>query len=206
MALNNYANLKASVLNWSKRSDASTYIDDFIALAESQMIANAIEPLSVRDMEARATATLDSRFLELPSNFISMRRFKLVLSGSEPDVRFMAPEQMRVLTDAGQPRFFTITDKIELDRAPDSAYTVEMQYLRQLDPITSTNTTNAILTNYPQIYLHGCLWALYDWSLQDDKADRHYAKFISAIKGANKQSSEGRWGPAPFMRIEGATP
>lgn len=208
MALNNYANLKTAIIEWSKRDDALSLVDDFIDLAESEMYANDVEPLQIREMEARATASASTsdRFLELPSGFQSMRRLKLNLSGKDWDVRAVAPDQMIICPDTGIPRHFAVTSQIEFDRVPDDTYTVDMQYYKSLDALSSSNATNDILTNYPQIYLHGCLWALRTWSLEEEKAEYHYSKFIRAIKGANKKSNKGRYGPAPFMRIEGATP
>ena len=208
MALNNYANLKTAVIEWSKRDDALSLVDDFIDLAESEMYANDVEPLQIREMEARATASTSTsdRYLALPTGFQSMRRLMLSLSGRDCDVRAVAPDQLRIYGDSGIPRYFAVTSQIEFDRVSDSAYTVDMQYYKKIDALSSSNTTNDILTNYPQIYLHGCLWALRTWSLEEEKAEYHYTKFIRAIKGANKKSNKGRYGPAPFMRIEGATP
>ncbi len=208
MALNNYSNLKTAVVEWSKRSDALSLIDDFIDLAESEMYANSVEPLLIREMEARATSSTSTsdRYLALPTGFQSMRRLKLNLSGYDCDIKSVAPDQLRIYGDSGQPRFFAVTSQIEFDRVPDSAYTVDIQYYKSLDGLSSSNTTNDILTNYPQIYLHGCLWALRTWSLEEEKAEYHYGKFIAAIRGANKKSNKGRYGSAPFMRIEGATP
>lgn len=208
MALDNYQNLKSSLLEWSKRKDAQSMTGDFIELAESEMYANEFEPLEVREMEARATATLEAgnRFLELPVNYLAMRRIKLEQSGGDRELRFNVPEQLRINSASGLPGAFTVTSQIEFDRAPDAAYTAEIQYYKTANPLTTLDNTNEILTKYPQIYLHGGLWALYTWALQEDKAALHYQKFINAIKGANKQSKKGRFGSAPFMRIEGATP
>lgn len=208
MALNSYENLKTALLEWSKRKDALSMTDDFIALAESEMYANEVEPLQIRELEARAISSLetDSRFIALPTNYTAMRRIKLNLSGGDVDLRYVTPEQMRICSAAGMPRHFTVADKIEFDRTPDDTYTAEVQYYRSLSNLTSFNNTNEVLTKYPQIYLHGGLWALYTWALQEDKAEYHYQKFIAAIKGANKLSNKGRYGSAPYMRIEGATP
>lgn len=208
MALDSYANLKTSLLEWSKRSDALAMTDDFIALAESEMFANEVEPLQSRDLEARAIATLetDSRYIALPTDYNSMRRIKLNLAGGASELRFVAPEQMRINSATGTPRHFTVTDQIEFDRLPDDTYTAEIQYYQSVRSLSAANPENDILTKYPQIYLHGGLWALYTWALQEDKAEFHYSKFIAAIKGANKLSNKGRYGAAPYMRIEGATP
>ena len=206
MALDNLDNLKASIIQWSKRNDQANMIEDYILIAESEMYANEFEPLRVRAMEARATAAADSRFLELPDLFLEMRRLNITTSEGNSDITYMAPEQLEVRGRTGLPRFFTTTTQLEFDVTPDSAYTVEMQYLRKLTPLSSTNATNDILDNAPTIYLFGALWALFQNALESDLAEHYYGKFINSIKGANRQDKRGRYGPAPKMRIEGATP
>jgi len=54
MALDTYANLKASVIDFSHRNDVSNKIDDFILLAEEAMYANPDFPLQLRQMETRS--------------------------------------------------------------------------------------------------------------------------------------------------------
>ena len=76
MALATYSDLKASVQDWSHRSDVASRMDDFILIAEQEMYNNRVEPLIVREQEFRATAdtTDTSRFLALPDRFTRMRR------------------------------------------------------------------------------------------------------------------------------------
>jgi len=206
MALDNFDNLKASIIQWSHRSDQQANIEDYISIAESEMYANEHEPLRVRSMEARATATASGRFLELPDLFLQMRRLNITTASGNSDITYMAPEQLAVPGSSGQPRWFTVTTQLEFDVTPDDAYTIEMQYLKKLTPLDDTNTTNDILTNSPTIYLYGALWALFQNAMKPDQAEYYYGKFIHSIKGANRQDKNGRYGPAPKMRIEGATP
>ena len=170
MALDNLDNLKASIIQWSKRNDQANMIEDYILIAESEMYANEFEPLRVRTMEARATAEAASRFLALPDFFLEMRRLNITTSEGNSDITYMAPEQLEVRGRTGLPRFFTTTTQLEFDVTPDSNYTVEMQYLRKLTPLSSTNATNDILDNSPTIYLFGALWALFQNSLESDLA------------------------------------
>ena len=111
MALDNFDNLKASIIQWSKRNDQAKLIDDYILIAESEMYANEFEPLRLRAMEARATAAADtaSRFLALPDFFLEMRRLNITDSSGNTDITYMAPEQLAIRGAGGQPRFFTGT-------------------------------------------------------------------------------------------------
>ena len=208
MALDNYDNLKVAVTRFTGRNDISDILDDAIDIAESRIFANPIAPLRLRSMETRSTASADSasRFLALPDGFLSMRRLKVELSGGDCDIRYRTPDQLLVQGQSGIPRFFTVTSQLEFDRTPDSTYTIEMQYFKRIDALSSSNPTNDILTNYPDVYLYGCLWVINQFGAEEDKANYYESKFIEAIQGANKQDKRGRYGSAPVMRTEGATP
>ena len=162
-------------------------------------------------MEARATASasITSRFLELPDLFLQMRRLKLndpYSGGSDRDIIYYTPEQMPLSNLTQMPTFFSVTTQLEFDSTPDQAYTVEMQYIKKLAALSDSNTTNAILTNYPNIYLFGALWALFQDAMEADVAEYYYGKFLESIDGANASDQAGRYGPAPFIRMEGYTP
>jgi hypothetical protein len=212
MALDNFSNLKASIKRRSKRNDVTDAdLNDYIAQCESEFYNNASAPLRLRSMEARATAdtSTSSRFLELPDLFLQMRRLKLndpYTGGPDTDIRYMAPEQipLRGLTDI--PIYFTLTTQLEFDCTPDQVYTVEMQYVKKLTALDDTNTTNDILTNHPNIYLFGALWALFSDFQEFDVANLYYNQFIQAIQGANSADQAGRYGPAPAVRQEGYLP
>ena len=204
----NYSNLKEELISFTGRNDIDSFLDTAIDICESRIYANPVAPLRLRSMEIRATATLDtnSRFLALPTDFLAMRRLKLNLSGGDCDVKFMAPEQLSLNGDSGIPRHFTVTSQIGFDRTPDSAYEIEMQYFGRLTALSSSNATNNIITNYPEIYLYGCLSVINEFEAEEEKAGYYHNKFIEAIQGANKQDRRGRYGASPIMRIEGATP
>lgn len=211
MALDSYANLKQEVIDWSHRDDLDVKIDTFIDLAESEMFANAMEPLQLRSQEVRSTSTMDSttpsRYLALPSGFQSMRKLSIIQDNTDPiELRYRTPGQLNVIDGEGIPCFFTVTSQLEFDRNPDKDYTVEIQYIEDFTPLSSANTTNAVLTNHPTIYLFGTLWALFTHVQQYEEATNYYRLFLTAIQGANNKAEMGRYGPAPVMRVEGSTP
>lgn len=210
MALDTFANLKVSIRDWSHRNDLpDSLIEDFILMAEAEMYDNEEEPLAIRNEETRAQAStsITSRYLALPDDFIEMRSFYIIpSSGNNIDIKFRAPENLRTYDTTGVPTRFTITSQIELSRASDQVYTVEMNYLKVITALSDSNTTNAILTNHPSIYMWGSRWALSIWTKQLEASVLFRSMFISAIRGANNQDQKGRYGPAPIMRIEGVTP
>lgn len=211
MSLDTYENLKLEIIDWSHRDDVDLKIDTFIDLAESEMFANQFEPLKIRSEETRATATMDSttpnRFLALPDGFQSMRKIRIqITNGESHEIFFRTPSQLKLISRAGMPCFFTVTSQIEFDRDPDIDYSVEIQYMKDFTALSASNTTNQVLTDHPTIYLFGALWALNNWAENEQDASRYYTQFINAIRGANEKAEMGRYGPVPAMTVEGSTP
>ena len=207
MALDTYANLKTTVRKWTRRNDIDTFIDDVIDICEAEIYGNEVEPLNVRELEERATAvaSTSSRYVALPTRYLSMRRLNITTTNTT-EVEQRAPGALIIKTGSGRPRYFSATSQIEFDKQPDAAYALEMLYFKKPAALSSSNTTNDILTNYPNIYLHGCAWAAFDFAGEELKADARYKMFISAIKGANKKDRKARFGPAPVMATARSTP
>ena len=204
MALNNYTNLKQAIEDWSHRNDVHPYLDDFIDIAEAEIF----KYLRIREMQQRATATTNNgtRFLQLPDEYVEMRRLQIESGGRFVDVLFCVPSSLQIVQGSGQPRFFTTTSQLEFDRLPDSSYTIEMQYWKRLTALSDSNTTNDLLARFPDIYLTGALWALYKWANEFRTAENKYQEMRRQIKDANDMDSMGRVGPTPAMRVDGPTP
>lgn len=206
MAISTFLELKDSVIAWSHRNDLDLLIPDFIRLAEVDMFKNnrAHESLQTRAMEQIATATMAAA-VALPEGFKQMRNLRYTDSQGG-DLIAKTPDTMRRRSGTGRPSFFSVTTEIQFDVTPDQGYQIEMSYFRIPDPLTETNTTNFILTNNPDIYLYGTLWALYTHSIDTEQRDNYYNLFSQAIDGGNQEAQEGRFGAAPFASIEGSTP
>jgi len=209
MSLDTYANLKLEVIDWSHRDDLDLKIDTFIDMAESEMIANTVEPLQLRGEESRAafSTSITDRFVVLPTGYQSMRKIRIqIVNGESIELKFRTPSQLKILSAAGLPIFYTVTDQIEMERISNKIYTGEFQYIQDFTPLSTSNTTNTVLTNHPNIYLLGSLWALKSFTEEPQAAANYYQQFINAIKGANLKDKMGRYGPAPIMRVDGVTP
>ncbi len=209
MSFSDYEELKVEIIEWSHRDDLDLKIDTFIDMAESEMYANQVEPLQVRSGETRSAVSTNTtdRFAALPTGYLSMRKLRIQIDNGESiEVRFRTPSQLNILSSAGIPLFFTVTDQIEFERISDQIYTGEIQFFQEFTPLSDTNLTNAILTSFPNIYLFGALWALKLHVEQQQEAELYYQRFINAIRGANNKDQLGRYGPAPVMRVEGVTP
>jgi len=209
MSLSDYDGLKQEIIDWSHRDDLDTKIDTFIQLAETDMYANSVDILQIRDGETRvafATNTTD-RFVALPTGYQSMREVKIqIVNGESYEVYYRTPSQLNLLSSTGMPQFFTVSTQIEMNRISDQVYAGEFLYFQEFTALSSSNASNAVLTNFPNIYLFGALSALFKHVENDEQSNSYYQMFINSITGANDKDKLGRYGPAPVMRVEGSTP
>lgn len=208
MAITNYSELKAEVIAWSDRGDQDLNIDNFILLAEQDMHFNPTKRLRLRDIELRSTSVMSitSRYLALPTGFKEMRSLRFDVTDKYDDLTFRTPQGLVRRDETGKPIFFAISSQIEFDILPDETYPVEMNYLGTPLPITEANPTNEILTSNPDIYLFGCLYKLFLRVVDSEQMITYRTMFNDAVKGANKTSRDGRFGPSPTAKVDGPTP
>ncbi len=130
-----------------------------------------------------------------------MRRLRIDTATGFCPLIYRTPEQLVSTDGPGRPRFFTVTDQIEFDTIPDEAYTVEFQYIAEFTALSSSNTTNPVLANDPNVYLFGALKQAFIWSVDKEQAAQYHTLFIDAIRGANKKYKAGKYGQSPVMRL-----
>lgn len=207
MALNNYTELKKSIIEWSHREDADLQIPDFIKIAESEMYANDTQMLDSLHFEKTTTLTANAKEITLPSDFIEPINVKLDVGGNLLDIQYLAPQEMKEKNHNGTPTAYTVIgNRIRFNTTPVTSLSLQLDYLGELTPLSDENPQNDVLLKFPQIYLFGALWALKQWADEPQDSEVYYIRFIKAIKGANKKSKKARFGSSLQMRIKGSTP
>jgi hypothetical protein len=168
MALSTYAELKTSIGDWLNRSDLTSVIPDFISLAEAQIERT----LRARQMIVRANASFDAQYGAVPSDFLEAKSLKLTSTNPQSPLSFLSIDaldaEMTKYTASGKPRFFGVVGgQLRIVPTPDATYTTELTYYAKLAKLSSSNTTNWLLTSSPDIYLYGSLLQAAPY-LQDD--------------------------------------
>lgn len=205
MAIDSYDNLVKTI---SKRIERGTSLDteinDFIELAEIEMLSNPTESLKISEAEKISTAVTSAttRYLALPTGFQKSRDFDITLSGGEFDLEFRTPEQLVKRSGTGTPLFFTIQGtELAFDIIPDEAYTVTFNYFAKFAPLTVLNQTNIILDKYPNIYLFGALGQAFLRSQDTEQYIIYTDRFVVAIESANLSELEVRNGNQPQQTV-----
>jgi hypothetical protein len=207
MALNNYGNLKSSIIAHSGRDDLSAVIDDFIALAEVLMFANDA-PLRLRTFEVSTTlATIaGTNSVALPAGFLEARSVQLTSGGDTRALVYNSPSSLLSVTGQGVPSNYSITSSFIFDQVPDAVYDMPVTYYAKPTPLSSANQVNVILTEHPNIYLYGALAALYDFTDDLQNSEAFVGKMARGIRGANNSDQRGRTGPRAQGKVNGSTP
>ena len=217
MAINTYATLVAAIEEWLARDGDTTLsarIPDFITLAESKFNRTLFIP----QMEKRATADVDTasdepEFITLPSDFQTMRRVRLNSVAGKPRLEFLTHTQIEdyrygIENVSGQPIYFSIVgSEMELAPTPNDDYTLEMVYRANVPALTSSNTTNWLLTLAPDLYLYGALLESSPYLRDDDRIAVWAAGMSSSIEQLNALGSRQSFdiGPSQVM-LSGPTP
>jgi hypothetical protein len=207
MALDTYANLKIAVINQSHRGDLDLQIDDFILLTEAEIRANPDEPLNLRGNELIATGAtvVDSDSVALPTRYQRSRSLRITIGTQKFRLTYRTPQDMVRRQNSGPPIYYTILgDNIVLDIEADRVYVVTFEYEADLNPLSATNTTNNVLTRYPNIYLYGCLKQAFIWAVDNEEVSKYNNLFLTAISSANTAEMIARYGESPNRAVRWA--
>ena len=192
MPLSNYTELTASIADTLNRDDLTAVIPDFIKLAEAQLNRD----LRHWQMEDRVIATANQQYLTLPNNFISPIRITMTASPTHT-LELISPfdiSKMRMQNsdNVGRPEFYAVVDgSFELYPTPDADYVVELVYYENI-PDIAANTTNWLLTNYPDAYLYGSLLHSSPYLQEDQRVAVWNALYLNAVSAINLEGERAR--------------
>lgn len=187
MSLDTYTNLQAEVADWMNRSDLTLKIPTFIVLAESMIKRD------LRRTTAIATLTVTTAQTQLPDDVAELRSLKSLTglpSQSWPIIvgtyDMLSDAFARHAGVAGQPKFAAVLGKqLFVAPAPDQPYDLEAVYFQSLVPLSGSNATNVILTEFPDIYLWATLLIAEPFLENDSRAGMWKAAYDAAISAAN---------------------
>jgi hypothetical protein len=158
MALTTYTELKASVADWLNRTDLTSVVPDFIALAEAQIERT----LRTRQMIVRATASIDTEYSAVPADFLETKSIKLntnpVTALAFESIDALDSLKSTTYISAGKPQYFGIVGgQIRVLPVPDNTYTAELIYYAKLTKLSNSVASNWLLAQAPDVYLYGSL-------------------------------------------------
>ena len=194
MSVTNFTDLQEEVAANASRSDLTSLIPTFIQLAEAEMQRE----LKLSELETTANVTITSGVGSLPTGYSGARA--LYWDGDqEQSLSYVTPDRYNSLLASdtgGTPRFYTVQAN-QLKTLPQGDGTVVMQYLARFTPLSASNTTNAIITNYPDAYFFGTLMFLYHHARNWVAKTEQKAELMRVLASINKDQKAKKY-PGPL--------
>lgn len=203
MAITTYAELQTAIANWLDHTDLTDRIPEFIALAEEGIQSDVIHWRG----EKRADLTVDSRFEDVPTDFLEPRRIQI--SATKTPLRPISVDDMQGLRGnaenvAGTPTTYAIVGaEIEFYPTPDEAYTADFYYKASVPALADDNASNWVLANAPSIYLYGALIQAAPFLIEDQRLatwGQLYSQAIGRFNLAGKRGKHGGTGKRMTIR------
>lgn len=188
MALSNYTELQAAVLDWMVRAGQTAKVVDWITLAEARLNRE----LGAVETDETLTGVADSRRIDISALSI-VQPIALFLAETGSDEVLIQPATdgtFAYLTTSGRPTRWAIDGtNIDFDRPLDSAYPFRFRYRQRF--ALATSSTNWLLTNHPDVYLAASIvWgSAYNKNLAEASAWKQLLdEAIPSIKSSIAQS------------------
>lgn len=186
MSLSTYSELKAEIASWLNRSDLTATIPTLIQLAEVQLNAD----LTSRFMEVKASlpVTAGDSTVDLPTDLLDVKRLQVVGSPNRVLI-YRSPDEIaqdNAANMTGMPETFSVFgNTLELAPIPESDCTLELLYYQKIPALSDSNTTNWLLTNWPNAYLFGALLAAQPFLMNDERIPVFQSMYRQAVDGLN---------------------
>jgi len=220
MALATLTDLQTAIQNFGQgRTDISTAdINDMITLAENDIEHGTYNgegrpitrPLRVRSMETKVDAfALSGEYTNLPSDYLEMREVWLTSQASWPPLRFVTPEAFDDTYAAGAsgpPTAYSVVGtQLRVGPGAGVTDTCRLIYYATI-PNLVTNSTNWLLTGWPNVYLYGALRHLAPYIGALEMLPVWQAAFVSALGGLIASQTRGSFsGTSMAVRTPGVT-
>lgn len=195
MALANYTDLQTSIADFLNRDDLTTVIPTFITLTEADMNR------SIRHwrMENRASASINSQYSAIPTDFLEPIRLHIESGPYQPLdlISSSDMQQRRAATSdaAGKPQFYAFTQgELEFYPTPNASYDLEMNYYAQIPALSTSITSNWVLEYFPDAYLYGSLVHSAPYLAEDARANVWASLYKNAVDGILLDGDKSKYG------------
>jgi len=195
-----YSELKTAIANYLNRSDLTSDIDTFIDNVEAELNRR----LRTKDMIKRATATADSQYLSVPTDWIEAINVEITSNDFSPLFQ-QSIESLDVYRKAnnnstGQPVYFAmVDDSIELAPTPDVEYTLQLTYYAKISALSDSNTSNFVSVSHPDVYLYGALKHASIFLMEDDRIPMFTQQFEKALEEMRLEEEKAAFGKGSLM-------
>jgi hypothetical protein len=195
-----YAELKTAIANYLNRSDLTSDIDTFIDNVEAELNRR----LRTKDMIKRATATADSQYLTVPTDWIEAINVEITSNDFSPlfqqSIESLDVYRKSNNNSVGQPVYFAmVDDSIELAPTPDGEYTLQLTYYAKISALSDSNTNNFVSVSHPDVYLYGALKHASIFLMEDERIPMFTQQFEKALEEMRLEQEKAAFGKGSLM-------
>ena len=195
-----YAELKTAIANYLNRSDLTSDIDTFIDNVEAELNRR----LRTKDMIKRATATADSQYLTVPTDWIEAINVEITSNDFSPlfqqSIESLDVYRKSNNNSTGQPVYFAmVDDSIELAPTPDVEYTLQLTYYAKISALSDSNTSNFVSVSHPDVYLYGALKHASIFLMEDERIPMFTQQFEKALEEMRLEQEKAAFGKGSLM-------
>ena len=200
MSLDTYANLQTAIANFAHRGDLTAVIPDLITLAEVRI--NGDLDARLQDIKTALSTVANTESVSLPSDVIDIRHLSVSSTTPIQVLVYQVPDSFEVSHawgETGTPRAYTVIGSLlYLAPVPDAVYTLDLVYKGRVPSLSTTNTTNYLLTNYPKVYLAAAMCEVAIYTKSPVLAQLWEPQYKAAINAVNSQD----WATSSTMRVK----
>lgn len=222
VTINTYGGLSSAVLAWLSRTGDTTLssrFDDFLAMCERRMYYgyatdDPSNPLRSDPLRCPELETVDTAFsLGTTGTVAQPTGFLEVISAYNSNINSPMQIVSQKTIDGYGSQSVSGTKLLAVSGTnfryldiPTTAQTVTLRYYAKLTTPTAS-TANSILTNYPDVYLYGCLTEAAIFTQATDEATKYLALYNASVAGLNARKERITAPAAPMIRVRrGMTP
>ena len=148
--------------------------------------------LRLMESDQALVATTGARTIALPVGFREPLGLWLESTGGRQEMGFVDPAAMQVVASRGQPRQWTIDGAtIAFERPCDQVYVFTLRMLGRLT-LSDAQPTNAILVDYPDLYLFGALVEAAPYLRDVEMLGLFAARFEAALAEVRAKETRSR--------------
>ena len=183
--------------NWLNRSDLTSRIPEFIALAEARFQRDTrlveIETLTFNAVEDYALPSRLREIIDLYHDGGSQYgRIKIV------DADELAERKSRH-GDQGVPRWAAIvattgSPTLRFAPEPSGIYALRMVYSVDVDPLSGSNSSNWLLNKAPDLYLFGALAEGFGYLMDEQREMKFLQRYEAAAEAFDKDMKRRQYG------------
>lgn len=202
MSLASYSDLLVTIENWLNAPAVAQDIPTFVTLAEAQ----ANRDIRHWRMEQRSTATLDSQYSSLPTDWLET----LSLSLDNQRLEYVSRDNILEMAEktnsyTGTTKYYTLVGgEFEFYPRPAASSTMTLIYRQKLPTLSTDQQTNWLLQTFPEVYLYGSLMHSAPYLQEDARVPVWSQLYSQAVKQVNADGARAKSGGSNMrLKVKG---